>query len=1282
METPKFVNIFADQSEIRAPPTPKGEINAADGGNWAGANSLTPKPSLGSNSSGMSEESPSGASATSTASKPTIIPENSGARFSFDQPKPRDRVDEIDFEVEDADSKLEPQESSEADSKSSLKNIRVKVDNPRFKEPKNSPKVSDQKETNKGKQQPKSAGKTGGQQPPQTTGAVVKPSNHDGKKKKKTEKRKENAPKNTTKEALEIKKREDELEKKIKEDLKKEKEVPDHPIVAELVGLGVGFKGMTWRDSHIKHGTINEALSKAVFTKERSISVSNLKVVEYLDHFEIKPPSSEAFYIFKAIRCGDHYHSKGRIFTANTKGQLLMNLQAVYCPETIDYDPEYNVAVEYYMDCMKDLTLHPNNYLNRILLEPEFKFLQFRPSDKKKLAEVISNYLEDKARDGVDYSPMDLHNLKNKCKITTPETYCSALEASFTHCENERDECVLPRPREYHQMRVLTFKCPKVDVSECPNCSVCDVHTGIPPLSWKFIFGFILTIVLCFYWCYTGNPLWPVEMVYNVVYVVVICPVEFFWTHGFTIIRELSYILYEIFKYFLKLPFRMLFGFVAGLWSSLPQFEELPTYSELRYWTLSSLGNIFRWFVRGIIEYAELMTRDYQVSYALWNALSNSDIKQWIFGIGLSGVLIKLLRMWRNRNRGYGGKFKLASLSMRNRVRVDLPAPFGDCGLAVLEVISTCAGFENVPFRRDELASLLKDRRLIYDGCPLEIKHFMTLSKMFGFSLSDYNRLTGIYTPMIKGEGPIVVFEWNPWFTFSEPNHWTVLVEKSAQSSSRILKQDFCVGTIKEVAPNDLLAKNIRKDTCVSKCSPGWGTLQLRSEVHTPYVFRSCVHNVKDSMNKRLFVTEENNVMPKYLKATARRIRNKIKEHLGSKISEISMESVKTEWLKTQKAALREQFRTELEDPLPKTYSPITKMFVKREKTLLAEGKDHKPRIITNPVDMQTSIGPYTYKFSKDFERAGKISFGNSDIYFTSGYNGSRLGELVYNTLKSHKPGHRWVAIEGDFSSFEAKIGKDYQKYEAEIIGDHFIKDLNPIFKSTWKTNLLFEKKNEKFEVLVANKRRSGDAQTLLGNNLVNLLLIRSLFELNSWDEFRSLVLIQGDDNLIYLEIPLEDKVDVEKCIDQLNRCGFILTPVYHEDPYQASYCSGFFYPTQGPYGNTLTYASDVRKLCISMSFVTHRMNQPYRIPDWKATYYHSMKDKAFLPPIQRILKEYEPYKNFKNLQPEMGAYRYAVKDTPNVSEDPYISNYLAKLGYIGNDLSSCYSSSYRMTQI
>lgn len=258
--------------------------------------------------------------------------------------------------------------------------------------------------------------------------------------------------------------------------------------------------------------------------------------------------------------------------------------------------------------------------------------------------------------------------------------------------------------------------------------------------------------------------------------------------------------------------------------------------------------------------------------------------------------------------------------------------------------------------------------------------------------------------------------------------------------------------------------------------------------------------------------------------------------------------------LKGRKAVLAQEISDEIDCGITNVdnWQPTYGAFIKGEFNKTQEdAMNGDPRIIQGPDPVTKFLaGRFCRPASK---RVSQVWNMYNSITYASGMTHAQVGEWCDIGLEAFGP--LAIGLEIDYSRWDASMSPEalecsYAWFESMGCPREVLDILHNSVKTKGYT------KNG-FAYLLWGGRHSGDADTSVGNSLLNGGANGYYFTFIQPTEFRMIVL--GDDN--YIMFPPGFKFDKEQYTEFMTRLGLKPVFVEHESAEQGSFCSQHFYP-------------------------------------------------------------------------------------------------------------------------
>jgi len=253
----------------------------------------------------------------------------------------------------------------------------------------------------------------------------------------------------------------------------------------------------------------------------------------------------------------------------------------------------------------------------------------------------------------------------------------------------------------------------------------------------------------------------------------------------------------------------------------------------------------------------------------------------------------------------------------------------------------------------------------------------------------------------------------------------------------------------------------------------------------------------------------------------------------------------------------------------------VADAFVKRETLIKNDGlhiANFVPRAIQGrkPV-YQVATGPWTLAFSDYLKQEWCADISAHPFHpwvYTSGMDAQQLGEWYDESVDyMMEQFGSVVVIENDFSKYDATLGSDAVHHELSQY-DKFCTDESTL-KALWAQ--VTTSGSTPHGVVYSDKegrRKSGDANTSCGNSMLNAHVTAKAYadvmtrrgKDDSHLHYRALVL--GDDNFTVTHMEFADMMDGRVLEEELKSYGLKAKVVIRDDPRQAEFCSGRFWPS------------------------------------------------------------------------------------------------------------------------
>jgi len=247
--------------------------------------------------------------------------------------------------------------------------------------------------------------------------------------------------------------------------------------------------------------------------------------------------------------------------------------------------------------------------------------------------------------------------------------------------------------------------------------------------------------------------------------------------------------------------------------------------------------------------------------------------------------------------------------------------------------------------------------------------------------------------------------------------------------------------------------------------------------------------------------------------------------------------------------------------------------FMKRENLILHRGQDgyeddfdESSVVLKDPRMIATMTTPYLLALSIWVKRFAKLfaemyrPFVDRESYFIygGGMNAEAMGVLFTEALWRYGVP---AFIEIDYTRFDRCVGVSALEYEFATYRACGVPD-------TWLRLLRLQlstvgsHRKHKIQYSVPGTRKSGTANTSIGNTIINFGMARHYMELCGITRYTMFAM--GDDNLIIL-----NKADLPKnmcglIVGEAAKFGFQAKPLVRDFYLSATFCSGRFWPVAG----------------------------------------------------------------------------------------------------------------------
>lgn len=356
------------------------------------------------------------------------------------------------------------------------------------------------------------------------------------------------------------------------------------------------------------------------------------------------------------------------------------------------------------------------------------------------------------------------------------------------------------------------------------------------------------------------------------------------------------------------------------------------------------------------------------------------------------------------------------------------------------------------------------------------------------------------------------------------------------------------------------------------RCVPGIGTSNAGPTLanYRPHVPRSCTHNAEIAIRNRAIIQRQPDDEDYWDE-----VRNMV--HLNWILLFGEPHEIQAtpfpEWVNRfpiprRKILSTAHKRYKLNGDQPwENFEWKNESFIKREclnKWYYDLTQAFSPRLIQGRTPLyQVATGPWTHAFSSYLKMQWNAEHF---ITYSSGMNANQLGTWYTEAIEHVRQFGEPVAVEDDMGRWDGRYCEEAITTEFTIY-NKFLNDarIKRALSMQYMTKGTLRFKEQLVRYKVSATRKSGDGNTSggnsLGNGLLHLDLLKNVgVELDHPSKVPFRIMVLGDDMLLITTREIADKVMAN--IDRLKRSSMEPEIFAHSETTKASYCSGYYYPS------------------------------------------------------------------------------------------------------------------------